>query len=138
VRIFEEEPHHLVTRRHVEERWGDLPRSGVEKYAWPLTDEVWVTWSPDPEHWRPVNHSCDPSAWLEGLDVAARRDIGAGEEITLDYATFYDERMPSFECVCGSDLCRGTVRGDDWRLDAMEAYGQHMSDHILRKRGSRP
>ena len=137
VMIFEEQPHHLVTWSYVESTWREPQRSWFDRYAWPLTDDVWVTWSPDPEHWRPVNHSCDPSAWLEGLDVVARRDIAAGEEITLEYATFYDERMPAFECACGSAHCRGTVRGDDWRLAAMSVYGDHMSDHILRKRGRR-
>lgn len=134
VMIFEEQPHHLVTRRNVEEHWGEPQRTWFERYAWPLTDEVWVTWSPDPEHWRPVNHACDPTAWLQGLDVVARRDIAAGEEITLEYATFYDDRMPDFGCACGSPRCRGTIRGADWSLDAMAAYGDHMSDHIRRKR----
>lgn len=136
--IFEEQPHQLVTRRHVETTWREPQRGWFDRYAWPLTDEVWVTWSPDPEHWRPINHSCDPSAWLEGLDVVARRDIAAGEEVTMEYATFYDERMPDFTCGCGTDACRGTIRGQDWRLGAMAAYGEHMSDHILRKRGARP
>ena len=136
--VFEEAPHHLVTRRHVEARWGEQQKDWFDRYAWPLTDEVWVTWSPDPEDWRPVNHSCDPSAWLEGLDVVARRALAKGQEITLDYGTFYDERMPDFPCSCGAAECRGTVRGDDWRLDAMARYGDHLSDHILRKRGARP
>ena len=138
VMVFEGAPHNLVTRRHVEAHWGEPQRTWFQQYAWPLTDEVWVTWSPDPEHWRPINHACDPSAWLEGLDVVARRDIRAGEEITLEYATFYDERMPDFPCGCGSPACRGTIRGDDWGLEALAAYGDHMSDHILRKRGVRP
>jgi len=134
---FEEQAHHLVTRRHVEEHWGGVQRKWFEKFAWPLTDDVWVTWSPDPEDWRPINHSCDPTAWLEGLDVVARRDIPAGAEITLEYATFYDERMPAFQCSCGAAGCRGTIRGADWSLDALASYGEHMSDHILRKRGLR-
>lgn len=132
--VFEEEPHHLVTLRHVEATWGEPQRSWFDRYAWPLTDEVWVTWSPDPEHWRPVNHSCDPSAWLEGLDVVARRDLAAGEEVTLEYATFYDDRMPPFECACGAPACRGTVRGSDYRLPFVDAYGAHVSDHVRRKR----
>jgi D-alanine-D-alanine ligase len=131
---FEEQPHHLVTRSHVERHWGEPQRTWFLRYAWPLTDEVWVTWSPDPQEWRPVNHSCEPSAWLEGLDVVARRDIAAGEEITLEYATFYDEQMPPFVCRCGAPTCRGTVRGEDWSLDIVTLYGAHVSDHIRRKR----
>jgi len=137
VMVFEEGPHHLVTVDHVEARWGETERGWFDRYAWPLTDRVYVTWSPDPEHWRPVNHACDPSAWLEGLDVVARRDVAAGEEITLEYATFYDERMPDFECRCGAPSCRGTIRGDDYRKDFVAAYGEHVSDHVARKRGDR-
>jgi D-alanine-D-alanine ligase len=132
--VFEEQPHHLVTRAHVERSWGEPHCTWFRRYAWPLSDEVWVTWSPDPEEWRPVNHHCEPSAWLEGLDVVARRDIAAGEEITLEYATFYDEQMPSFACHCGAPTCRGTVRGDDWSRDFVALYGTHVSDHIRRKR----
>jgi hypothetical protein len=33
------------------------------------------------------NHSCDSSLWmLDARTVGARRDIAAGEELTLDYA----------------------------------------------------
>ncbi len=135
---FEEQAHYLVTKRHVEQEWHGTRRDWFDRYAWPLTDEVWVTWSPDPEDWRPINHACDPSAWLDGLDVVARRDIRAGDQITLDYGTFYDERMPPFTCHCGSPRCRITIRGDDWKLPDLDAYGTHMSDHILRKRGLRP
>jgi D-alanine-D-alanine ligase len=132
--IFEEQPHHLVTLGHVERHWAEPHRTWFDRYAWPLTEEVWVTWSPDPEEWRPVNHCCDPSAWLQGLDVTARRDLSAGDEITLEYATFYDERMPSFECSCGAPTCRGTVRGEDWSREFVALYGEHVSDHIRRKR----
>ncbi len=132
--IFEEQPHHLVTLRHVEEHWGEPHRTWFDRYAWPLTEEVWVTWSPDSEEWKPVNHSCDPTGWLTGLDVVARRDLAAGDEITLEYATFYDERMPAFECSCGAATCRGIVRGDDWSREFVALYGEHVSDYIRRKR----
>jgi D-alanine-D-alanine ligase-like ATP-grasp enzyme len=137
VMVFEESPHHLVTRSFVEKHWDERHKEWFRRYAWPLTDEVWVTWSEDPEHWRPINHSCDPSAWLEGLDVVARRPLAEGEEVTLDYATFYDERMADFACTCGSDACRGTIRGDDCLGDLVERYGTHLSDHIRRKRAAR-
>lgn len=31
-------------------------------YAYPLTDNVFVTWSEDPDKWVPLNHSCDPNS----------------------------------------------------------------------------
>lgn len=135
--VWEERAQHLVTRAHVEATWDARHRQWFERYAWPLTDEVWVMWSPDPEEWRPINHSCDPNAWLEGLNVVARRPIECGEEITLDYATFNDERMCSFECACGAERCRGIIRGSDYLLDLVDRYRGHLSDHIERRRQER-
>jgi hypothetical protein len=88
----------------------------------------------NPEDWKPVNHSCEPTAWLEGLDVVARLPLERGDEITLDYATFYNERMPSFECACGDPECRGVIRGDDYLRDFVSRYGDHVSDYVRRKR----
>ncbi len=131
---FEERAHTLVSLSRVEGSWGPLRRAWFDRYAWPLTGETWVIWSRDPEKWKPVNHSCDPNAWLEGLDVVARRAVAAGEEITLDYATFYNERMPAFECRCGAPECRGIVRGTDYLEPFVERYGEHVSDYVRRRR----
>jgi D-alanine-D-alanine ligase-like ATP-grasp enzyme len=131
---FEERAHHLATLSHVEALWGEPRRSWFERYAWPLTDEVWVIWSPDPEAWKPVNHSCEPTAWLEGLDVVARLPLAAGDEITLDYATYCNERMPAFQCRCGAAACRGWVRGTDALQPFVARYGDHVSDYVRRRR----
>ena len=112
-------------------------RACRRRYSWPLTDGIWVTPSPDPEDWHPINHSCDPNAWWEGLDVVARRDIAPGEEITLEYATFHDERMDPFVCGCGAPACRTIVRGGDHLLDAMDVYAGHRSDHVAGRRARR-
>ncbi|HEX6203434.1 MAG TPA: SET domain-containing protein-lysine N-methyltransferase [Thermoanaerobaculia bacterium] len=134
IQVFEERPHTLVTRRHVEEHWAPREREWFERFAWPLSDEVWAIWSPDPGEWAPIDHSCDPSAWLDGLDVTARRDIAPGDEITLDYATFCTEPMRAFPCACGAADCRGTIRGSDHLGPFVERYGDHVSDHVRRKR----
>ncbi len=131
---LEEQPHELVSLSHMERHWGEPRASWFYRYAWPLTDEVWVIWGRDPETWMPINHSCDPSAWLDGLDVAARKPIGSGEEITLDYATFCNERMPSFACNCGAVECRGTIHGEDYLRRFVARYGDHTSDYVRRKR----
>ncbi len=131
---FEGKSHNIVTLTHVEEAWDDEEREWFRRYAWPLTDELWVTWSRDPQQWMPVNHACNPSAWLEGLNVVARRRLSPGDEITLDYATFYNERMPSFDCSCGAVKCRGTVHGDDYLKDFVSRYGEHVSDYVRQKR----
>ena len=137
VQRYEEQPHVLVTRSHVERHWDERRKDWFARYAWPLTDEVWVMWSDDPEDWRPLNHSCDPNAWLDGLDVVARRPIAAGEEITLDYATFYGEAMPDFACTCGAAACRGTVRGTDHLGPIVVPYGAHVSDYVHARRAER-
>ncbi|MHC5115142.1 MAG: SET domain-containing protein-lysine N-methyltransferase [Planctomycetota bacterium] len=134
---LEEQPHELVTRAHVRRNWSPEQKERFARTAWPITDELWVMWSQDASEWKPVKHSCDPNAWLRGLDVVARRRIAAGDEITMDYATFRNERMPSFPCTCGSESCRGTIRGRDYLADFVEDYGPHVSDYVRRKRAER-
>jgi len=73
------------------------------------------------------NHSCDPNLWWVGpYELAARRDIAAGEELTNDYATSTREPAFSMDCACRSTLCRGVVTGDDWqRPNLRRRYGEH-------------
>lgn len=74
------------------------------------------------------NHSCDPSLWhVDATTIATRRDVAAGEELTIDYAT--QTVHPDFEmtCQCGSRLCRGTVTGVDWTdPDWRSRYDDHV------------
>ena len=73
------------------------------------------------------NHSCDPNLWHVGpYEIAARRQIGHGEELTIDYGT--QSGVPGFSmvCACGSDICRGLVTSDDWRLENLQTtYAGH-------------
>jgi len=131
---YEEQPHPLVSKTHILKHWESVQKHWFPRYAYPLTDEVWVMWSEDPMQWKPINHSCDPNAWLEGLDVVARRTILPGEEITLDYATFCHETMPEFVCQCGSATCRGVIRGTDSLRPLVQRYGDHISDYVRMKR----
>ena len=81
-----------------------------------------------------VNHSCDSTLWLaDEATVVARRDIGAGEELTIDYALHTANRDWELDgpCNCGSPLCRGSVRGSDWRLpEVQDRYRGHFSPFI--------
>jgi D-alanine-D-alanine ligase-like ATP-grasp enzyme len=137
VMVFESTPHELVTLSHVEAAWEEPERTWFDRYAWPLTDEVWVTWSDDPMTWKPVNHGCEPSAWLQGLDVVARLPLEPGDEITLDYATIYNERMPDFACHCGAAACRGVIRGTDYLEPFVDRYQGHVTDWVARERAAR-
>lgn len=90
----------------------------------------------DPAH--PVrygNHACDPNLWhLDAVTIAARRDIGTDEELTIDYATHTATDWWRMDCACGGDLCRGSVTGGDWRIERLQqAYGEHWTPLLLRR-----
>lgn len=131
---FEGAPHTLVSRSRVENCWDERRKEWFRKYAWPLTEEIWVTWPEDPEAWVPINHSCDPNTWLEGLDLVARRRIEKGEELRVDYATYGNNILAPFDCSCGSKACRGRVEADDHLKGLMDRYGSHLSDYVKRAR----
>ena len=135
IQRYEEQEHVLVSKQHVLKAWDAAQRRLFARYAYPITDEIYALWSSDPDEWKPINHSCDPNAWLEGLDLIARRSIAAGEQISMDYATFCNESLEPFACTCGSPECRGVIRGTDYRLPMMARYGRHVSDYIRTKRG---
>lgn len=127
----EEQEHHLISRSHVMNTWSEEKKKWFRQYAWPISDEIYVMWSPNPDKWTPINHSCEPNAWLTGLNVTARKSIRAGEEITLDYATFCNEIMEPFSCNCGSNECREMIKGTDYRSDFVrEKYGEHVSAYV--------
>jgi hypothetical protein len=84
-----------------------------------------------------MNHSCDSSAWMaDEATLVARRDIEAGEEVTIDYALFTTQSnwMLDTRCRCGSPHCRRIITGDDWRReDVQERYRDHFSPFINRR-----
>jgi len=58
-----------------------------------------------------INHSCEPNAFMKILYghilFIALRDIGPGEEITIDYqSTLHSNKK---RCICGAPSCRGTI-----------------------------
>ena len=81
------------------------------------------------------NHSCDPNCGMHGeITFVAIRDIEAGEELTVDYA-FIDNEDYSFECHCGSENCRHTVTGFDWKIKELQDkyypyFAQYLKDKI--------
>jgi len=131
---YEEQPHVLVSRTHVEKHWNATRKSLFSRYAYPLTEEIYVMWSADPLQWKPINHSCDPNAWLDGLNLTARRGIPAGTQITVDYATFSNEALEQFQCTCGAPNCRGVIQGTDFQQSFLANYGGHISDYVRTRR----
>ena len=68
----------IVSRRHVDATFGPEKMADFDAYAYPLSDNTYVTWHEEPSKWEPINHSCDPNTWLDGLNTYARRDIRQG------------------------------------------------------------
>jgi D-alanine-D-alanine ligase len=101
----------LATRRYVEQHWNEDQKEIFRRYAYPVSNEVFLLWDDDPSRWAPQNHSCSPNTVCNGLYAIALRDIEKGEELTLDYAVFLDEHMESFVCRCGTKGCRGLISG---------------------------
>ena len=69
----------------------------------------------------PVNHSCDPNlGWSDAQTLVAVRDIAAGEELTVDYATAIDDPAFVMMCHCGTLRCRQVVEGTDWQIPQLQ------------------
>jgi hypothetical protein len=81
------------------------------------------------------NHSCDPALWMANdVTLTARRDVAAGEEITVDYALHSDDPAWEMACACGSPQCRHIIRGDDWkRPELQERYEGHFVPYLNRR-----
>ena len=84
-----------------------------------------------------MNHSCASNVWMEDeVTLIARWEIAIGEEITVDYALFTTQSSWILDnrCQCGSQYCRHTITGDDWKLkEVQERYRDHFSPFINRR-----
>jgi hypothetical protein len=65
-----------------------------------------------------LNHSCEPNCGLlidresQSIQLHALRRVEAGEQLTVDYATFeYEVEHVGGPCRCGAPSCRGAVNG---------------------------
>ena len=58
-----------------------------------------------------VNHCCEPNCEATEEDSKvfyhAKKDIKAGEELTVDYQLISENED---KCFCGAEICRGTMR----------------------------
>lgn len=108
---MEEKPHRLVTRKFVEQNWSADEISNFKRYAWPVSDEIYILWDTEPAQWAPQNHSCNANTQYAGLNVIAAKEIKKGEELTLDYTCFLNDEMESFICNCGAVNCKKIIQG---------------------------
>jgi SET domain-containing protein len=87
---------------------------------------------------RHVNHCCDPNAYVryeqEGCYLYARRAIGAGEEITVDY-NINITKGTSWLCHCAAARCRGVVAGDFFELpiEIQQEYKPLLAEWFIRR-----
>lgn len=119
---------HLVSGQRLRELFAAAARDPQHPYIDTITvaADLHLVLPPEQPN-RYGNHSCDPNLWWVGpYELAARRSLAPGEELTNDYATSTAEPDFVMDCSCGSPLCRGVVTGDDWRRsDLRERYGEH-------------
>lgn len=101
----------IITRRFVEKNWNEDEKLHFRRYAYPVSEELFILWDEDPAEWAPQNHCCTPNTAFDGLNVLALEIILPGQELTLDYAQFLDENMEPFDCQCRSTKCRGKIAG---------------------------
>jgi hypothetical protein len=100
---------------------------------WPIGEDIFLALPVADPHIsldEYLNHSCDANAWLDNeVSLSARREIGRGEEITLDQGTwnveddYIEDREP---CSCRAKNCRGMLTEQDWkRADVQQQYAGH-------------
>lgn len=91
---------------------------------------------------RHLNHSCDPNAYLryetDACYVLARRRIGPGEEVTIDYSVNISGGT-AWPCHCGARRCLGTVVGDFFLLppEVQREYRPLLADWFVRRHADR-
>ncbi|GAB2456334.1 SET domain-containing protein [Jatrophihabitans fulvus] len=80
----------------------------------------------------PLNHSCDPNlGWTDGRTLVARRDVAAGDELTLDYATLIADEGYVLWCHCETYRCRQVVEGTDHRIPQLQQrYAGHWAPRV--------
>lgn len=81
-----------------------------------LANPDWVgvaknQWIDPAKPYKFLNHSCNPSAGIKGrVALVALRDMGEGEEVTIDYSTIEGDLRWKMKCACGERNCRGIIR----------------------------
>ncbi len=94
-----------------------------------------------PQHY--VNHSCSPNAGFDGqIFMVAMRSIKPGEEIVYDYGMLMHSNADSnsdfsFDCLCGSKLCRHVVTENDWKKPDLQTRYDGYFQHYLQKKISK-
>lgn len=100
-----------------------------------IDDDLFILGPPTRDPGDSINHSCTPNCGASNaVQIVTMRDIEPGEELTFDYAMTDGSDYDEFECLCGSEHCRGKVRGGDWRSRSLQArYYEFVSPYLVRR-----
>jgi hypothetical protein len=82
-----------------------------------------------------LNHSCDPSlGWSGARTLVALRNLAAGDELTVDYATCISDDDFVLYCHCETYRCRQLIEGRDWQIPQLQArYAGHWAPAVQRR-----
>jgi SET domain len=82
-----------------------------------------------------LNHSCEPTlGWRDETTLVAVRDLAAGEELTLDYATAIDDPTFVMMCHCETYRCRQVIEGTDWQIPQLQKRYAGFWGPVLQRR----
>jgi hypothetical protein len=87
-----------------------------------------------------LNHSCDPNlGWVDHTTLVAIRDVAAGEELTIDYATVIADTAFLLVCHCETYRCRQVIEGTDWQIPQLQQrYAGRFAPSVQRRIDARP
>lgn len=85
-----------------------------------------------------IRHSCEPNCGVlirreaRILEIHSLRALAAGEELTVDYATFeWEIEYQAGACRCGRPSCRGRIVGfRGLPADRRAAYGRYIAPYL--------
>ena len=105
-----------------------MARAAVETYVDTVTieeDQHLVLPAGTPVHYG--NHCCDPTMWhVDRYDIALRRPVGPGGELTIDYATQTGLADWTMSARAPPRCVVGVVTGEDWRRpELQDRYAGH-------------
>jgi SET domain-containing protein len=111
-----------ISHKEADQRYAAAHEHSPHTMLFTVDDEVVIDATRKGNSARWINHSCSPNCEVIEEDrrifIAARRDIGSGEELTYDYnlqigEPHTDEAKRDHPCFCGARRCRGTMLGDE-------------------------
>jgi len=123
---------YILTRKQRDELARELAPSEIQ-----ITEDLFIGPTSQSEReggMMHLNHSCEPNLGLQGQVVfVALRDIAIDAELTFDYAMTDDEPC-EMKCRCGTQSCRGTITGFDWKKPEIQSkYDGYFSWFIQRR-----